>query len=76
MRQVREKFEYFEVMGGMGLAQISLVHALILLTGFAGLNLRKWIENGHVGQFSELGRAHESFDSSPNVSISPSVCYP
>ncbi|KAG5605767.1 hypothetical protein H5410_027259, partial [Solanum commersonii] len=28
------------------------------LDGFAGLNSRRWIENGHVGPFGELGRTH------------------
>ncbi|KAG5572119.1 hypothetical protein H5410_061885 [Solanum commersonii] len=32
MRQIREKSEYSRVMGSMGLVQISLVHALILLS--------------------------------------------
>ncbi|KAG5619695.1 hypothetical protein H5410_004913 [Solanum commersonii] len=33
------------------------MHALILFSGFAGLKSRRWIENGHVGPFGELGRA-------------------
>ena len=51
-----KKSKYPEVMGSTGLVQISLLHALILLSGFAGLNSRRWIENGHVGPFGELGR--------------------
>ncbi|KAG5604926.1 hypothetical protein H5410_026418 [Solanum commersonii] len=55
-----EKSEYFGEMGVMGLSSIVLVHALILFSGVAGLNLRSWVENRHVGPFGELGRAHRT----------------
>ncbi|KAG5571364.1 hypothetical protein H5410_061130, partial [Solanum commersonii] len=39
------------------LHQSSIFLILGILIGFAGLNSRRWIENGQVGPFSELGRA-------------------
>uniref|UniRef100_M1DRG3 Integrase core domain containing protein n=1 Tax=Solanum tuberosum TaxID=4113 RepID=M1DRG3_SOLTU len=47
----REKYEYPEGMGSMGLSLIERVYALTLFSGAAGLNFGSWVESRHDGQF-------------------------
>uniref|UniRef100_M1DJT0 Uncharacterized protein n=1 Tax=Solanum tuberosum TaxID=4113 RepID=M1DJT0_SOLTU len=55
--QNQEKSEYPGDMDVMGLSLIVRVHALILFSEAAGLNLEVGVESRHVRPFGELGRA-------------------